>query len=929
MNPQSTYRLQFHAGFTFRDAAAITPYLRALGITHVYASPYLMAAAGSTHGYDVINHARLNPELGTQSDFSLWMDSLNAAGMSHILDIVPNHSGVATNDNPWWNDVLEHGPAGECANHFDISWRGSPRPQLHDRVLLPVLGAPYGQVLEEGQLRVTLDPSAGRLHVNYYERRFPLDPRSYPAALAPVADSLPDSPERQELRAILAAFEALPSRGDCTGDHPAQRRTAAAALYPRFARWLSASPAARSAVDRALDSLNGAQGDPRSFDRLDALLQDQCYRLAWWRTASDEINYRRFFDINDLAALRMELPEVFDAAHKLPLDLLQKGLLTGLRVDHPDGLFDPKAYLQRLQDAHRRLQTTPEKNQPLYVVVEKILAADESLRTDWPVAGTSGYDFLNHVSGLFVDPAGEAPLTRAYADWIGHEIHFEDLAYEKKKWVLDHSLASELAMLTHRLDLLAQRFRHSRDFTLRALRDGLRETIACFPTYRTYITGTPLAEEDRRRVTDALAAARARNPQIAPALFDFLQRTLLLDFPPTATDNDKAEQIQWVGRFQQLTSPVTAKGIEDTTFYLYHRLISLNEVGGEPSRFGVSPDTLHTYLADRAKHWPFALSALSTHDTKRSEDVRARLHVLSEIPDQWQSFLTSVRPLLPATVDPNDTYLLLQTLLGAWPAEGLTSGNRDTFTKRIQAYMKKALREGKARSSWTDPDTAYEHSIDALPPALLDNPAFLGLFLPLQKTLAAAGLLNSLAQTALRLFAPGVPDTYQGTDLHDLSLVDPDNRRPVDYPRRQALLRELPQTLPADPLPLLHDGRLKLLLTQRALHARNRHPALFTTGDYLPATIEGPLARHLFAFARRHKNKTALIALPRLTARLLSPDRPLPIADLWESTRLHFPHAAGRYTNLLTGEPLHTGDGTTDAKSLFTRLPIAALISAD
>jgi (1->4)-alpha-D-glucan 1-alpha-D-glucosylmutase len=933
MNPQSTYRLQFHAGFTFRDAAAITPYLQALGISHVYASPYLMAAAGSTHGYDVINHARLNPELGTQSDFDAWMAALNAAGMSHILDIVPNHAGVATNDNPWWNDVLEHGPAGEFGNHFDISWRGSPRPQMHDRVLLPLLGAPYGQTLEEGQLRVTLDPAAGRLQVHYFERKFPLDPRSYPVALGPAADALSDFPERQELQALLAAFAALPSRSECEGDKPAARRSAAAALYPRLARWLSGSSAARHAVDRALETLNGQKGDPRSFDRLDALLQDQAYRLAYWRTATDEINYRRFFDINDLAAVRMELPAVFDAAHQLPLQLIQKGLLTGLRIDHPDGLFDPKAYLQRLQDAYRRLQPSTEKNERLYVVVEKILAAGEDLRTDWPVAGTSGYDFLNHVSSLFVDPAGEGPLTQTYANWIGREIHFDQLAYEKKKWVLENALASELTMLTHRLDLLAQRFRDTRDFTLRGLREALRETIACFPTYRTYITAAPVSDEDRRRVTDALHTARRRNPSLDSALFDFLQRTLLLEFPPTATDADKAAQIQWVGRFQQLTSPVTAKGIEDTAFYLYHRLISLNEVGGEPARFGVSPDALHAYFADRAEKWPYALSALSTHDTKRSEDVRARIHVLSELPDQWQHHLTQWRSALGDTpVDPNDTYLLLQTLLGAWPDQPLTAEGREAFTTRIQAYMKKALREGKQHTSWTDPNPAYESAVDQLVERLTDpaqSREFLDTFLPFQKTLAHAGLLNSVGQTLLRLLAPGVPDTYQGSELLDLSLVDPDNRRPVDYPRRKKLLDALPTALAdaSTALAALKDGRLKLLLVHRALTARRRNPALFTIGTYLPATTTGPRARHLFAFARRHQNKTALIALPRLTARFLTPDRPLPIADLWESTRLHFPGATGRYTNLLTGETLHTGDGTIDAKSLFTRLPIAVLIS--
>jgi (1->4)-alpha-D-glucan 1-alpha-D-glucosylmutase len=929
--PLSTYRLQFHAGFTFKDAARITPYLHALGVTHVYASPYLMAAAGSTHGYDVINHERLNPELGTREDFDAWLDTLKAHGMSHILDTVPNHAGVATNHNPWWNDVLEHGPAGDCGNHFDIAWRGSPRPQLHNRVLLPVLGAPFGQALEEGQFTLTFDAAAGRFTLHYFEREFPLDPRSYAAILEPAAACLKTDADKKELAALIEAARALPARDQCDGDAPAKRRAQSKALYQRLATF-AAAPAAKAAIDSALAALHGQKGNPRSFDRLDALLQDQCYRLAYWRTASDEINYRRFFDINDLAAIRMELPAVFDAAHKLPFSLIHIGQLSGLRIDHPDGLYDPKAYLQRLQDTYKNLPGAP--SEPLYVVVEKILAPDEPLRPDWPVAGTSGYDFLNKINGLFVDPAGEEPLTHTYADFIGRHIHFPDLTYEKKKWVLENSLASELTMLTHRLDLLAQRSRHSRDFTLHALRDVLRETIACFPIYRTYITGTPVSETDARHVETAIAAAKKRNPKLDPALFDYLRNTLLLHFPDNASDEDKSDQILFVGRFQQLTSPVTAKGIEDTAFYLYHRLISLNEVGGEPDHFGVSPDTLHAYLADRAKNWPSALSALSTHDTKRSEDVRARLHVLSELPDQWHSHLARWRTSLPneSPIDPNDTYLLFQTLLGAWPYENLTDANRESFTKRIGAYMKKALREGKAHTSWTDPDAAYESAMDALVTHLLAHKDFLADFLPFQQTLSHAGLLNSLSQTALRLFAPGVPDTYQGTELLDLSLVDPDNRRRVDYAQRQTLLNTLPEKITHESAPsALRDGRLKLLLTHRALLARKQHPDLFTKGDYLPAKVEGPLAHHLFAFARRHNNQTFLLAVPRLTARLLTPDHPLPIADLWEHTKIHLPQAAaaGAFTHLLTGEKIHSGNGTFDAKSLFPTLPLAPLLSTD
>ncbi|MEZ0266377.1 MAG: alpha-amylase family glycosyl hydrolase, partial [Phycisphaerae bacterium] len=711
--PESTYRIQLHKDFTFRHAAEIVPYLAQLGVTHLYASPYLRARPGSTHGYDVIDHARLNPELGTQADFEELLAVLKSHGMSHILDTVPNHVGVATNDNTWWDDVLENGPASKFAHCFDIAWDANPRPDMKGRVLLPLLGKPYAEALESGELRLTYDDvepcdeaNCFPLAIHYYDRRFPISPRSYrfvlSIGLAALDQKLaPDHPDARAYRAILETVHALPDR---TEPDAARRHDDKEALKRRLIALTRSSPPARAAIDSALAALTGAPGDARSFDALDDLLSRQCFRLAYWRVAPDEINYRRFFDINDLAGLAVEHEDVFEATHALPLKLLAQGHLTGLRIDHPDGLHDPAQYFDRLQShyvlacAKHLVDTDPQfksldwdavkpqlLNQwttrqhhngrspdtqdsalrthdllPLYVTIEKILAPSEPLIPTWPVHGTSGYDFLNVVNALFVDPAGEESLTRTYesvlkapgADSSGAALRaepapsapacsvltdFHTLTYEKKKLILDTALSSELHTLATRLHDLAGRERGSRDFTLRGLRDALTELIACFPVYRTYVSPAGVSDTDRAHERAAVDEAIRRNRPVEPAVFHYVARTVLQDLPETFTDDDRAAALKFAAKFQQLTAPATAKGIEDTAFYLYNRLLSLNEVGNEPTRFGMPPADVHAYLTDRAERWPYALSCLSTHDTKRSEDVRARLNVISEIPDEWRT----------------------------------------------------------------------------------------------------------------------------------------------------------------------------------------------------------------------------------------------------------------------------------------------------
>ena len=884
VRPESTYRLQFHAGFTFAHATAIVPYLHELGITHVYASPYLKARPGSTHGYDVIDHCKLNPELGSEEDYAAFVDALRRHGMGHIVDIVPNHVGVGTNDNAWWNDVLENGPESAYADYFDIDWQGSPRPELHNKVLLPVLGEPYGDALEQGKLKPKFEN--GALEIHYYDRRFPISPRTY---------------RQMEIGQI--------------------------------------------------EELQGEPGKPRTFDRLDELLNKQSYRLSYWRSASDEINYRRFFDINDLAALRMERPEVFDATHGFILRLLAQGKIDGLRIDHPDGLYDPAQYFRRLQQeyvlacARELISSNPrfrdirweaararvvdeiggDGSLPLYVVAEKILAHGEPLPSQWAVSGTTGYDFLAMVNSLFVQQSNADAFTGLYHQHVPRQAGYADTVYEKKKLILEISLASELHMLAHRLDRLAQANRHSRDFTLGGLLRALREVIACFPVYRSYISDREVSDADRQYVETAIRRARQRNPKLDPLVFDFIGDTLLLRY--SMDESLRPAQREFAGKFQQVTAPVTAKGIEDTTFYIYNRLVSLNEVGGDPDHFGVAPEALHAYLKQRQESWTYGLSPLSTHDTKRSQDVRARINVLSEMPQEWAARVerwsrgnAPHRQQISGVVAPdaNDEYLLYQTLIGAWPLEPLGENERALFVQRIQAYMEKAMREAKVHTSWTSPNVEYERAVRQFITRILDPQSaqeFLGDFRPFQQRISHWGLLNSLSQTLLRIAAPGVPDTYQGTELWDFSLVDPDNRRPVEYRKRDGMLADLKQsaeraglarsTLAAELLQAKEDGRVKLFVTWLGLLQRRTFPGLFSAGEYLPAHEFGSRSDHVFAFVRRQGTHRAVAIVPRLLSSLVPEPGQLPLGeDVWGDTGLLLPgiEAGQRLRNVFTGQ---------------------------
>jgi (1->4)-alpha-D-glucan 1-alpha-D-glucosylmutase len=975
--PEATYRLQFHASFTFRDALALVPYLHQLGISDCYASPYLTARPGSKHGYDISDHQTLNPEIGSEADYDAWTDALRAHGMGQILDIVPNHMGIVGNENAWWNDVLENGPCARHAGYFDIDWYPG-KPELHERVLLGFLGEPYGKVLESGQ--ITLSYDAGAFTVHYFAHRFPVAPETSQLCLRLRFDELEqalgkESADFMEYHSILTALAHLPRRSETDPRKIDERYREKEVIKRRLAALTDACAGVRDFIQQNIAIFNGNVGDPNSFNLLDQLLNDQAYRLAFWQVASDEINYRRFFDVNELAALSMEKPEVFADTHRLILRLLGEGKVTGLRIDHPDGLYDPRQYLGRLQHhyllelaeraiaesglkiedfglanlkaAINELQTT--LRQPLYVVAEKILGQDEPIPPDWPVHGSTGYQILNRLNGLFVESANERAFSQIFHRVTGLDPSFPGYVYDKKFLILQVALSSELHMLAHQLDRLSEKNRWSRDFTLNSLRHALREIIACFPVYRSYITDE-VSSRDARYVHHAVRLAKQKNPAISGWLFDFVRDMLFLRYPEQADERDQAEQRRFVGKFQQVTSPVMAKGLEDTAFYIYNRLVSLNEVGGNPGRFGAAGAEVHAYLGERQKEWPFAMSASSTHDTKRSEDVRARINVLSEIPADWHKAVSrwklwNKRHRTESdereAPDRNDEYLLYQTLIGAWPIEGLSA----EFVDRIVGYMGKAIHEAKVHSSWVNPDAAYDNAVSHFVASIL-NPKISGRFLDDFRALHArihhAGLFNSLAQTLLKIAAPGVPDFFQGTELWDFSLVDPDNRRPVDYARRQRLLAEMQASAQAADLPTFardlvkskDDGRIKQYLTWRGLHCRREHPGLFTQGEYVSVSSQGSRADNVFAFIRRKENRWALAAVPRMLMRLLPTvnDQPLG-ADVWQDSVLVLPRiAAGeRCRNVFTGETCVTaevsGQTVLPLRDVFANFPVALLIS--
>jgi (1->4)-alpha-D-glucan 1-alpha-D-glucosylmutase len=941
--PRATYRLQLHRDFTFQDAARVVPYLAALGISHLYSSPILKARAGSTHGYDVIDHTMLNPELGTRADFEHLVAVLHAHQMGLLVDIVPNHLGVMGADNVWWLDLLENGPSSQYAQHFDIDWRPL-RASLRNRVLVPILGQPYGTVLERGELRLDFEPGRGAFQVRYHENCLPIDPREYPRIFSEVPSALaPDDPDRADFESLLTAFAHLPPRDVQDPEALAIRRRDKEAHKRRLVRLIERSIPIQHHIQCAVERLNGKPGVAASFDALDALLDAQAYRLAYWRVAVDEINYRRFFDINDLAALRMNEAAVFECTHQFILQLVQQGCIDGLRIDHSDGLFDPQGYFEHLQG---QIRAAPGSNASCYVLTEKILATHERLPSAWQIQGTTGYDFAVLATSWLVQADAELQMSRIYRHFSGVTDSFEQIAHASRKLVMRVSLAAEVEVLATQLDRLAQLDRHTADFTRAAMREAIIETIACFPVYRTYITERGVSDDDRRNIHWAINVARRRSAAAELSVFDFLRDVLLGDAALGRSTAHVAVMLEFAMKFQQVTSPVVAKGIEDTAFYRYCNLVCLNEVGGDPRRWSVSNAALHQENLERARHWPHSMLAGTTHDTKRSEDVRARIAVLSELPERWRRHLArwsrlnrDKRKLFEGGSAPsrNDEYLIYQTLLGIYRPD-IDAGE---LLQRLQAYLIKAAREAKVATAWMNPDADYEQALCDFAAALLEKApaqnAFLHDFSQLAEVVAYFGQLNSLAQTVLKLTAPGVPDLYQGTELPLLALVDPDNRRPVAFDAATRELADLQRRWQQSPAQLLADlltewraGTAKLHVTYHLLQLRREWPALFADGDYQPLQVEGSRRDHVLAFQRSWQQTTIVVVVTRWLAKLMQGTVAAPVGEVWQDTVVHLttPLATRPWHELLSAQPVElAANGELRVAAVLASLPVAVLFT--
>jgi (1->4)-alpha-D-glucan 1-alpha-D-glucosylmutase len=973
--PRATYRLQFNHTFTFRDATEIVPYLAGLGVSHVYASPLFAAAAGSMHGYDVVDYGRINPEIGTREEFDAFVDALHAHDLGLIVDFVPNHMGIDGGANAWWQDVIENGEMSRYARYFDIDWSPLKR-ELHGKVLLPFLGDQYGEVLERGELKLSFVD--GGFEVRYWETPFPIDPRTYSFILQPVLDDLSgvmeaDDLDLLELGSVVSALDRLPGSEalDEQDDAIEARYREQVVSRHRLAMLVERSQTIREAIEAAVAALNGAEGEERSFDRLDHLLNLQPYRLSFWRVAAEEINYRRFFAINTLAAIRQEDPEVFEETHRLLSELIAEGAVDGVRIDHPDGLWDPAGYFRQLQTVAIRALARREMGQvedeewlalapavdqaisaeldeiaagdrrwPLYVVGEKILEHGEGLPEDWAVAGTVGYEFARSATGLFVDSEARQLFDRIYGRFTGDKIRFPELVHEMKMRMMIEAFASEVNVLVNGLNRISERDRHSRDFTVNSLGVALREIMANFPVYRTYTTCDELGvtERDQQYIRNAVSQARRRNRALDPSLFSFIEEVLLLR--GTGNPRERMDlRCYFAMKMQQLTGPVMAKGLEDTAFYRFNRLVSLNEVGGDPNRFGSSEDEFHRQNRARLRTWPEGMLTSSTHDTKRSEDVRARISVLSEVPAEWRAAINrwsrlnrKLKVLIDGALAPHrvDEYTVYQTLIGTWPTGNQADVDWDEYRDRLQEYIIKVAREASRVTNWTNPDEAYETAIRDFVAGLLNrrrSRAFLEDFGTFQASLLDGGLANALAQQGLKLTSPGVPDIYQGTEVWDDSLVDPDNRRPVDFAARQALMRRIEDSDIGDLDPEV--GKAKLAVTSRLLRERAAQPELFATGDYTSVTVEGPSAEHAVAFVRTTNNAALLVVVPRLLTKL---DRATGEAgDRWNGTSLSLPSslADAQWRNVLGDGVVKSDGGRLELGTLLAGVPVAVLTTAN
>ena len=927
--PTATYRLQFSQGFTFAQAKAIVPYLSALGISDIYASPIFCARTGSTHGYDVVDPTRLNPELGTPEDFESLIEEVRRSGMGWLQDIVPNHMAY-DGENRMLMDILENGRASPYFDFFDIDW-SYPYESIQGKVLAPFLGSFYGESLENGEIR--LDYSENGLAVSYYHLRLPLNIESYSSVFQRGLGAL-----RRKLGAEHAGYLKLLGALYVLKNLPPKEEGKERSDQINFVKRMlwelyTTNGEIQEFIDANVARLNGQKGKPESFNDLDQLLSEQLFRLSFWKVATEEINYRRFFNVNELISVRIEDEKVFRETHSFIFKLVREGKITGLRVDHIDGLYDPADYLRR----------TRQEIGGLYLAVEKILALDEPLPESWPVQGTTGYDFLNYLNGIFCEKKNEQVFSDIYLRFAGLQIPYLDLVSEKKRLIIGKHMAGDVDSLAHLMKKLSSRDRYASDITLYGLKRGLVEVLTFFPVYRSYVNYEDFGDEDRFRLQEAINRAKEFNRGLLLEL-GFIERFLLLQSDRQLPAEEKKQWIHFIMRFQQLTGPLMAKGFEDTALYIYNRLVSLNEVGGDPGRFGVSLEMFHRFNGQRARLWPHSMSATATHDTKRGEDLRARINVLTEFPKEWEKKISRWRRLNPKrsgvkgreVPDRNDEYFLYQTLVGSFPVDGDAEGYR----RRLKDYMIKAVREAKVHTEWLKPDAAYEDGFVSFADEFLKTEPptkFLSDFLPFVEKVSFYGMLNSLSQTVLKIASPGAPDFYQGTELWDLSFVDPDNRRPVDFAKRAKLLEELKRSEKKDRAALIRDllarrtdGRIKLFTIYKALNFRRTQKDLFHSGDYLPLQASGKVKENVCAFLRRKEAGWVLTAAPRLVTRLTGTGA-APLGErAWGKSVLALPEdAPDRWRNIFTEEELETSH--TDGKKqlrvaeVFKSFPVAML----
>ncbi|MBC7927230.1 MAG: malto-oligosyltrehalose synthase [Bryobacteraceae bacterium] len=896
--PSATYRVQFNREFRFAHALEIVPHLQRLGISHLYASPVFAARPGSMHGYDVTDPNRLNPELGEPAEFYTLCDALRAHDMGLVLDIVPNHM-AASPENKWWMDVLENGSASQYVIYFGIHW--DSRDVADEKIFLPILGNYYGAVLEAGELKLSY--AEGSLYLNYWETRLPLAPASYAAIVRPACEVFPDNPDVQFL---LESMERLPSLASMEWEAMERREVEKENIKTRIAHLASAVPGFEDALQRSINALNGIPGDVDSFDGLHAIIEEQAYRVAYWMVARDRINYRRFFDVSELIGMRVQREEVYKASHQLILQLVEERRIDGIRIDHIDGLNDPLGYLERLP-------------RDVYTVAEKILVGTEQLSDTWPIQGTSGYDYLGYSNSLFVNAEGFTRLDWLYREVIGFTQSLEDVEYDRKQLAMRTLFPGEIADLGAGLSKLAAVDRYARDLSPRDITRALREITACLHVYRTYMRDFSVSDVDRERILSAMHEAEARSGGLIDTqAFAYVSRILTLQFRHNMTDESKNEWVRFVRRWQQLSGPVMAKGVEDSTFYVYNRLVSLNEVGSLQKP--VSSAEMHEFLRDRAQRWPGAMNGSSTHDTKRSEDVRARISVLSEISEEWIRHVTRWRRSMRdrrGPVDDNEEYFIYQNLLGAWPLDEIEVPE---FRERFRKYLTKSAREARVHSTWIKPNEESEAALHAFADVLFDDQVFQKSFQSLLAKVAYFGALNSLSQLLLKVCSPGVPDFYRGTITWDLSLVDPDNRRPVEF----APLTDFDE--PAKQV-LTHwqDGRVKVYVTEKALAFRRVHADLFAEGEYIPLEVRGKRSANVFAFLRRRGDQHALVMVPLFPAQLSSAPRPPVGLRVWDDTMIVLPEGSQRnWRNKFTNERLST-DGQIPAARAFAHFPIALL----